>query len=557
MRTFDRSPFKEILFFVLLAIASVFCTNPYSYGLDNHFITIPFLWEKMQPELFPDDLVVNEVKYLYTCYLESLARLIESTGIQIEIVFFSLHLLFSFLTCWAFFHLARVLTGSKAIAAVSCILFLFGTKTIGYVGTMEGHLMERTMILPLELLGLSWMLQRRWIAAFAAIGIAFCFHPLSSVYLGVMIGFTGLYVLWTERKEHGVSKRMVAFLLGIMLGAICSVPALYLKFTNPQPLMPAGTPMPGWLDILALRSSYHVFPFDWPWHGWLRAAMFWIGVWLINRRVALTSKDRMVMASWFAVACMAFIGTVFSEFIPLSLPIQFQFFRSYPFAFMLGMIFLARGIVLAAHGRVPIPIAIAAIVLAVPAWGEMDPIKYGGLLLTWLVMLIAAWHGVRRLNWPLPRMVYAPMILLVILTPISVYLSGFTIYNNQDPAWVAVQRWAQSETPINAGFIVPPNHRGFRVDSHRSVFVDWNDGTQNFFNQEFGPLWLARMKMVGFNGNEEDMGKGYRSLESEDFDAIQKLMPSNSQVYAVLLDTMSSSYPRVFDSGTYQVVRIR
>ncbi len=546
------------LFFLMLALASVFSANPYAYGLDNHFITLPFILEKANPELYPGDWVLAEIQYFYTWFLDGMGALLRHSTLPLEWIVFALHVLFSFLTFWAFYHLAKVLTDCRNMAAVACLLLLFGTKTIGYVGTLESHLMERTIVLPLELLALAWMLKRRWVAAFAATGLAFCIHPLSSFYIGAMIGAAALYSLYSLRKEQlNFSPELKQVALGIAAGALFALPGLYLKFSAPEPLMPAGTPLPGWLDILALRSSYHVFPFEWPWHGWLRAAGFWIGVYLLNRSLAFTQRDRLVMATWAAVGIMAVLGTVFSQFIPLSLPIQFQFFRSYPFAFLLGMVFMARGIVLAARGQIPIFQALLAVILAAPAWAEMDLLKYLAMLMTWALMLGAAWYGVRRKNWPKSTMVSLPLLFVLMLAPLSIYLKGFSIYNQQEPEWVAVQHWAREQTPLDAAFIVPPNRRGFRVDSHRTVFVDWNDGTQNFFNQAFGPAWLERMNMAGFNGNPDDMGIGYRALEAEAFGRMAAILEANSQVYAVLFRDQPAPGPVLFENAHYQVFRVR
>ncbi|MBI1193483.1 MAG: hypothetical protein GC205_09935 [Bacteroidetes bacterium] len=548
---------QQLLFFGLLTVASLFGTNPYSFGVDNHFVTLPFLWEKAYPKYFPGDLVLSEVGFFYTWFLDGIAAVLRATGWPLSHLFFALHLVFTALTFAAFFHLARVLTECRAMAAVACLFLLFGTKTIGYVGTLESHLMERTVVLPLEFLALAWMLQRRWVAAFAATGLAFCIHPLSAFYTGFMIGIAGCFSLWQARNEPGWSKQAFWFGAALLAGAACAAPGLWLKVSGPDPVMPAGVPLPGWLDILALRSSYHVFPFTWPLDGWLRALLFWVGIALVQRGRKPSPKDQLVQATWFAVGIMAVLGTVFSEFIPLSLPIQFQFFRSYPFAFMLGMIVFARGMVDAARGDLSWKIALLAAVLAAPAWLEMDPLKYAAMLGTWAVLLATALYGVRVLHWPLPRMVIAPMAVVMLMVPVSLFLRGFHIDNQQEAQWVAVQQWARDKTPLDAGFIVPPGQRGFRVDSHRTVYVDWNDGTQNFFNQAFGPAWLERMKNVGFSGDPATMDQGYRALTEANFQGIATELPASSQVYAVLFRPTDQPFPVVFQNDKYLVVRVR
>ena len=126
--------------------------------------------------------------------------------------------------------------------------------------------------------------------------------------------------------------------------------------------MPVGTPVEGWLDVLAMRSGYHVFPFDWPWHGWLRAGLFWLAVWILRSAwlpailpgqrpeadQAVPSGLRVdhmqsLRGMLWAFAGMALLGVVFTEFYPLSIVVQFQFFRAYRFLMYFGMILLAAG----------------------------------------------------------------------------------------------------------------------------------------------------------------------------------------------------------------------
>lgn len=548
---------REALYFLLLTLASLFSANPYVYGLHNHYVTVPFVWAKAFPGSFPGDPLVAEVQYFYTWFLDGLAWLVRHSGLSIETLFFSLHALSTFLTFAAFFHLARVWSGRRAVAAVACLILLFGTKTIGYVGTLESLLMERTVMLPLEFMALAWMLQKRWVAAFAATGLAFCFHPLSAFYTGAFVGTAGLWHLYTQRHEPGLAKAILYFGLGLAAGALAAAPGLYLKISGPSPVMPAGTPIPGWLELMRLRSAYHVFPFSWPLDGWIRAAAFWVAVWLVKRRRPSTEKDKLIYATWAAMVFMALAGTVFSEFIPLSLVIQFQFFRAYPFAFMLGMLFLARALVQAAEGERPWRLVALALVLALPAWLEMNTFKYLALVGTWTLLGAVALYGVRLKGWSLSTAVALPLAFVMLLTPCAIELTGFTIQNQDQTEWVTTQRWAREHTPVDAGFIVPPGRRGFRVDSRRSIYVDWNDGTQAFFNQAYGDVWMERMRKAGFSGNDAMLERDYKQLKPVDLEGMAREMEPCREVYAVLYADMDSPYPEHYHNALYRVVRVR
>jgi hypothetical protein len=574
--------------FTLFTVAAVFGINPYLYGLYNHCVTIPFVYDAAQPELYPGDDMVAQLAYFYTYFLSGLGVLYRSTGWPLEWIFFGLHLASIYATFWSFYYLARTLTRCRAISVVACLLLLFGSKTLGYVGTLESHLMERTLIMPLEFLALAWVFQGRWIRAFAAIGIAFCIHPLSAFYVGVYAGVAGLFRLWQSWRQQALSasgeapsssatprklqQELLRFGLGLLVGALAATPSLYLKATGPEPLMPVGTPVEGWLDVLTIRSAYHVFPFDWPWHGWLRAGLFWWAVWMLRaawkpgHRASpdQASSSRLSAEAWqslrgmgWAFAGMALLGVVFTEFWPMSIVVQFQFFRAYRFLMYLGMVLLAAGWYGAARGRIPMRTGILAFALAMPAWLEMVELKYATLLMTMVLLWFATAYGMRRWDWGLARVIGLALAFPLMVTPASMVLRGFSIYSHQEPDWVAVQHWAVQHSPEDAGFIVPPNRKGFRVDSKRHTFVDWNDGTQSFFNQAFAGDWIAEMTMVGFNGDPDAMGSGYRSLAPRQFQVVADSMPENPMVYAVVFPDMELPFDEVFANEGYRVLRIR
>ncbi len=65
--------------------------------------------------------------------------------------------------------------------------------------------------------------------------------------------------------------------------------------------------------------------------------------------------------------------------------------------------------------------------------------------------------------------------------------------------WRAVQLWAREATPRDAIFVVPPRATGFRVESLRSVWVDWKDGTVGMFDSRYTAEWVRRMSILGIN----------------------------------------------------------
>jgi hypothetical protein len=75
---------------------------------------------------------------------------------------------------------------------------------------------------------------------------------------------------------------------------------------------------------------------------------------------------------------------------------------------------------------------------------------------------------------------------------------AFTVYNVQKSEFVDIQNWALTSTDQKSIFIIPPDTKGFRIDSERAIYGDWKDGTQTFFNPSFGFKWINRMENLGY-----------------------------------------------------------
>jgi hypothetical protein len=81
-------------------------------------------------------------------------------------------------------------------------------------------------------------------------------------------------------------------------------------------------------------------------------------------------------------------------------------------------------------------------------------------------------------------------------------------------SWLDAQRWAKRNTSADDVFIVPPQSDGFRIESERTIYGDWKDGTLMNFNPEFGKEWFRRMKNLGYE--EISGGRKFRELNRED-----------------------------------------
>jgi hypothetical protein len=573
------------LWLLLLAFLAVLGLDPYLYGLYNHNITLPFLWRTLDPTAFPADPLVDQLDYFYSFFLKGLAAAHRATGWSFERLFLLGQGLSLFGSLWAMYAMAFALTGRKDAALGATALLAIGLRSLAQVWTLEPVFMERSLALPLQLWALERMLRGRWYAAFALAGLSFPIHPLSGAYAGFIVGFSALV---RQFRRPGIwAGGTLIFLLG-------AAPSLYLKFTQPSPELPLLQPDAEWLRILRLHSDYHVFPFSWSLSSWLRAGAFALAT-LPAMQGGMSrgfpgsigpggassagapnapAAFRRASSALLAVLILGLLGTLFTELVPLTLPLQFQFWRGYRFFFYIGFAFLAALAIRSSKGEASRLYALPVLALALLAWtgiarhlslgaaGLMLAMVFGPQLLQRLGLSAQKAHRPSSL---------AALLLLVSAATAAYSLQayGFSAESRAQSDWVEAQHWARSNTSADAAFVVPPAEWGWRVESRRTSYGDWYDGTQNFFDAGYGRLWLSRMENLGYAGDVNALSDAYRSLPPEAFARAAQAFPAAQPVYVVqyadaaVLHRPSTSNPEtlpletVFENARFRIQRWR
>ncbi len=571
----DLGTWPTLAWLLVLSLLALVGLDPYLYGLYNHNITVPFLARTLDPTAFPADPLVDQLDYFYSYFLRGLALTHEATGWSFERLFLVGQFLSLFGSLWAMHGLAFALTGRKDAALGATALLAIGLRSLAQVWTLEPIFMERSLALPLQLWALERMLRGRWWSAFALAGLSFPIHPLSAAYAGFIVGFTALV---RQTRRPGV------WLGGGLLFLLGAAPSLYLKFTQPSPELPMFHPDGEWLRILRLHSDYHVFPFSWPLSSWLRAAAFVVatgfalkggmagGLGAGSRPAAAGQPNtpaafRRAGTALLAILLLGLIGTLFTEIVPLTLPLQFQFWRGFRFFFYIGFAFLAALALRSASGQTSRMYALPVLVLALVAWtGIARHLTLGAAAV--MAVLLFGPALLERLGRE-PRKAHSPAALAVLLLLVagttagySLKAYGFSAESRAQAEWVDAQHWARDNTAADAAFIVPPAEWGWRVESRRTSYGDWYDGTQNFFDAGYGRLWLARMENLGYNGNEAALPEAYRALPPEAFARAAQAFPEDQPVYVVqYADAAESSATEgletVYQNPRYHILRWR
>ena len=450
----------------------------YELGVGNQAIQVPFLLRLHSPALFAHDVMVNTTLAAYpSLFYRALAHLL--TVIPLPALYYGLHLLTTAGVFFAVIALSWVMFRSRG-ATVILITFLLA----GHHHALAEQMLYSTgfthtwAVFPLTLAALALVYANRPLAAFALAGLAFNFHALEAGQLALAMSFWAVFSL---------RPRQVAGLLAVFL--VLAAPTLVPLLLHRQPFDA------GWLQLMHLRSGHHSFPFTWWRAGQPDLPQFVLILALAGVAMSLVPGEHL-RKTWLLTSGIALLfgaGILFTEIWPNALIIRAQLFRSSQFLLVLAFAYIAAGCA-RARGLELAGAVLSVACLAAPPWLGLLPVA----VLTTTLLALAK----RRLLWQ--QATLASLALLVTVAawrtidfvPVSFSWNFHRPEAGNEPAWVDAQRWACTNTPLDAVFLTPAQMNGFRVHSQRAIVGEWRDGTQLYFSAAFAQPWWERMQAL-------------------------------------------------------------
>lgn len=528
------------LFIAAVAVASLVGINQYHYGMWNHFISLPWLNAIIDPELYQNDMLVEQYRNSPTFFLYGLAELLPLFSQNIPLMFFSVYTIILLLTVYSFYRLGEGMFGDKRSGILAVVLLSFSFPVIGDVGLWDSILMERTIVLPFLLISIFSSYSKKYWLTIILQAAAFNIHPLSSTYV---IAATWFAVLIAEgyKKEY--------FLYAAALIVMVS-PALYLRFAIPSEKGLSSGLGSTWMEVMRLRNAHHTFPSEFPPAIFLKSFLIAFSFFfLVIKGGFKRAQKNYLLGFGAATLLMLAIGTVFTELYPVKLIIQLQFYRAYLFLVILTIVLWAGLIITRPK---PVFYLLALPILAQYFYGEWS--KTAAIL----ILAPGAWFLLLFFGAKLrPTLVLSAGFLVVGITAMLLR-GGINIEEGkQDADWYAVQDWFKVSTDKNSLAIVPPLEAGFRVRSQRASYGDWFDGTKAFFSEAYAENWLDHMIQLGCT-NPKTLDEDYKKLNHEDFQAIwAKEQSKFSDAYVVhYAGTKLGSLECVFKNDRFAVFRL-
>jgi len=534
-RGLGLSPLEGVTLSVLVTLVGTELIT-YRFGDSNQGITIPILKRLMDRSLYPGDLMVATAEDFPTIFYRALAALLPGPG-AIAPAFFALYVLSVAAALAGVYRIGRWCGGAPA--GVLALLIAFpvrvGVANEALYRTQFSHSHVASAVV---IWAIVWFLEGRRLLPLLVLSLAAYNHVLYSVYVLVPL----LMVVLAEHRTVGTRRT----LLRVAAGTVPLLPFVAWALGHRVPMTAA------WLEELRLRSSHHSFPGEFGASLPAAACLIALGMLSTSR---LSRERRLIIALFLAGVAVQFVlGTLFTEFIPLKMVLQYQPHRSWRFLMLLLYGLAATGVVTGwrAGGLSRLAALVTGVLLVDP---RLEPLLPVAVFLqaavgrpaaaTW-ARLLAAGVLLGLGGWSLPQppselpsygiadllsgtFLFSAALAVVLVTGIQAgaparrWLAAAAaaatflwlaphVYALKRPKWEnnpwrEVQDWVRENTAKDAVLVTPPMETGFRVFSERTIVGEWKDGTQQYFNDAFSKEWALRMEALG--------PEGYAKLDDE------------------------------------------
>jgi hypothetical protein len=554
--------FTVALMMVVFTFAAI-NINQYLYGIDNQTLKISFLKKFLNPNLYPNDPLVNQEIYFYTFFWKTLGYLIRYLSIKMTVLFFLVHSISLFLTFLAMYRLAVLLFRNKSVALLAMFFLLFSKDTLGGDATVYRVLDTAMVARPILLFAMYYYFKERFLKSYLLQGLAFLIHPLSAIYMIAILGTLSL----ANMKQIGLKKFGIYVAVLILLIS----PSLIWKMRYSPTSLNLFSADRHWIELLRLRSSHHLFPFSWERGTIFQAALYLLAFLVSWKRRPEWRYHRLIVYSSLTLFLLWGIATVFSEWLPMPIILQLQLFRSAYFLYIFAVLYIANYVYhqLGPHTNVTAKFTAILFAAALLYHARVWQIALGAFVLFVLGRFI--YQLFFRQDLPDTYFRYA-LSLMVLFMGVTAFFfrGGISIENAQNPSWLAVQKWANQHSALEDLFIIPPllKTEGFRVGSERSSYGDWKEGTAMAFNPAYGFEWYERMKRLGyvppdkpefaFDVIDARLEHGYNSLSEGDFMSIARDMANKvEKVFVVhFRGHPPLDFPIVFQNDQFVVYEV-
>lgn len=540
------------LFFLGLTLLAIVLIG-YHFGTFDQAIHIPFLKKYADPSLFPGDKFFD-LRFQHYSYFWLLFQPFYKLGV-LEIAVFATHMLATYLTLWAAWNLSDTLFHNPIASTFGVLALAFPHLAFAGFPLIEFSLLNRTFVLPFLLWAITLFLRRKYLLAFALLGILYNLHVISANFVLAMFLFDCLIEFRTIGWKN--------VFLGMALFIVAALPVLIWKLSgSPVDL----SPQPEWFSIIARGTLYNLFYLIAPYPHILLAtlcglstlALFWIG-----RRGLSASGPHQTVTNFVYAALIILVVQVFTaEWYPATLIVQSQIIRAGMFILVFGYLYFAN--YLAEKYRAA-------------ALSKTDFTFLAGtfIAVTFPFAPVLVWGFQRWIASGRWRQLAAAGVLvgffgfgIGIGVEYGLWYPGIYIFPHQT-AWYDAQIWARDHTPKDTLFITPPHiwwfyESDWRVFSERSTVSTHSELLEAAFAPEYIAYWKPRFEALApgalesFRGDffesQRITGQAFYTLSSDQLLAVAQ---KYGAAYLVVEKPHLHDFPKVYENKGFVIYDLR
>lgn len=347
---------------ILFTILSLFF-HGYSFGIGDHSIHLPIIEKFIDSSLYPNDIFFLARQGDYSLFYPSVGLLSHLFNGKIELLFFVLYTLINFL-----FYAVLILLGQKffhnMLGSLIFVAFFIYPFHIGgsAIQSIEISLVPRFAAFTLSILTIYFVLNYRYISAFILAFLVFAIHPITFIYLGMILG-TYIFI----SKQIPLKVLVVFSALSIsLLGISASIThGIFLTSLNQLDFSQ-------WIHILRERNSY-AFLDLWSWRAWFSIGVISI-VLLIGSVYRIKNNPKyhlFILSIFIASVGLLIIQYIFTTLYPIPTIIILQLSRIWIFGYLAACLVVTR-IILSFNQR--ISLGILLLIFALLFYQKSSPV---------------------------------------------------------------------------------------------------------------------------------------------------------------------------------------
>jgi hypothetical protein len=513
-------------------VGSIFFRG-FSPTLYNGVAHVPYLKHRLDPALYPGDLLIAAHENYYSLLWELVVGL--SSVLPLMASLFVFYVIQQLLFHTAIAALAYRLGRSVLFTLVCNVYFMIwlnpGLGGSNWTSLTAAH---SSFSFPFFVFAIVALLDRRVLIAAALWGIGTQFHLPNAVYCAPMIGILGIWALATEPKGQVMAVLQGALAVVIAGGAlmwahshVLAEDAKQLALTMEELRVLTRNRVGPHIFIGAhftgstAHNAFKVFL--------TQGVIFGVIVALAWKTVPVVRLLLMGMAGLIAVLVMGILATEVLNSVSIA---RLMLLRVADF---IGFLFLLVPLALGGAwmaGRLPaswlgLPFFLAFFFAGSESW-EGNRHYFRGALIVLLVSVVLCWwlRSERRAAWlaplgnllpqwwrAMPGSVQAVLLFLLIGLP-GMSLAIFEEYRSSGSrrdeafegeearAWLDVQEWGLENTPKEEVFLTPPLRFGWRTHSERGSFLELRDGNPIVLNNNIHGEFRRRAAALGIHLDE-------------------------------------------------------